>query len=186
MYVEDKIIEERIDEFFACETPEFYHCKFQKIDFSNTDLKSVVFSDCEFSACNLSNLQVQGAQFRSCAFKNCKILGINWCQVFVVSHLSFDDCLLNYNVFANLDLRNSSFVNCSIKEADFSEANLGKADFSGSDLSATVFNRTNLIGVDFRESKNYTIDPNENRIRKAKFSIPEALSLLQCYEIEIS
>jgi hypothetical protein len=47
-----------------------------------------------------------------------------------------------------------------------------------------VFNQSNLEKVDFRTSKNYAIDPENNRIKRAKFSYPDVLGLLDKYDIE--
>lgn len=42
-----------------------------------------------------------------------------------------------------------------------------------------------LVSADFTEAINYSIDLQLNDIKKAKFSFPEAISLLEVYEIEI-
>ena len=53
------------------------------------------------------------------------------------------------------------------------------------DANFTHPHDTNLMKADFRGAKNYVISPQDNRVRKAKFSFPEVLSLLKCLEIEI-
>ena len=47
------------------------------------------------------------------------------------------------------------------------------------------FENTILEKADFRTSYNYSIDPDVNRIRKAKFSLPAVVGLLNKYDIEI-
>jgi len=42
-----------------------------------------------------------------------------------------------------------------------------------------------LTGANLKNCTNYTIDPLKNNIRKAKFSLPEALTLLNWLDIEI-
>ena len=44
---------------------------------------------------------------------------------------------------------------------------------------------TNLQASNFLEAMNYNINPNENDIRKGKFSMPEVMSLLNSFQIEI-
>ena len=44
---------------------------------------------------------------------------------------------------------------------------------------------TNLSSADFSGAQNYQIDANENTIKKAIFSLPEALSLLSTFDIKI-
>ena len=48
-----------------------------------------------------------------------------------------------------------------------------------------VFTGANLTRADFRGAKDYVISPQDNRVRRAKFSFPEVMSLLRCLEIEI-
>ena len=70
-----------------------------------------------------------------------------------------------------------------MKEVDFYEANLSKADLSESLLTHATFNKTNLSGADLRGAKEYFIDPRLCNVKKAKFSMPEALTLLNSLEI---
>lgn len=64
--------------------------------------------------------------------------------------------------------------------ADFSER-----DFRNTDFEKSIFSKTNLYKVNFKGAKNYYIDIKNNNIKKAKFSLPEALSLLDTLDIEI-
>ncbi|WP_292462399.1 pentapeptide repeat-containing protein [Methanolobus sp.] len=62
---------------------------------------------------------------------------------------------------------------------------LKNANFEGSDLKNSLFRNTNLSFTSFRNAKNYDIDPNNNFLKKTKFSIPEVISLLRVFDIEI-
>ena len=53
------------------------------------------------------------------------------------------------------------------------------------DLQLTLFMNTKLEGVNFRTSFNYSIDPELNRIKKAKFSLHSIAGLLDKNDIEI-
>jgi uncharacterized protein YjbI with pentapeptide repeats len=57
--------------------------------------------------------------------------------------------------------------------------------FDSCDLSRAVFDHTTLEGVDFRTSCGYSINPEINRIRRAKFSISGILGLLEKYDIDV-
>jgi uncharacterized protein YjbI with pentapeptide repeats len=57
--------------------------------------------------------------------------------------------------------------------------------FDNCDLTGAVFDHTNIEKADFRTSYNYTIDPEINRIKKAKFSILGVSGLLDKYDIDI-
>jgi uncharacterized protein YjbI with pentapeptide repeats len=84
-----------------------------------------------------------------------------------------------------LNLKNTRFTNNGIIEADFTGTDLSNSIFDNCDLSRTVFMHSNLEGTDFRTSRNYSIDPEANRIRKARFSFPAITGLLDKYDIEI-
>lgn len=43
----------------------------------------------------------------------------------------------------------------------------------------------NLTKADLRQAKNYSIRPDSNKIKKAKFSLPEAMLLLYGLDIEL-
>jgi uncharacterized protein YjbI with pentapeptide repeats len=65
------------------------------------------------------------------------------------------------------------------------EADLMGADFQGSDLNGAIFENTILEKADFRHAKNFIIDPETNRIKKAKFALDGLPGLLQKYGIEV-
>jgi uncharacterized protein YjbI with pentapeptide repeats len=82
-------------------------------------------------------------------------------------------------------LKKTSFVKCSLKESSFAEADLTEANFSEADLLSAAFDRTNLEKADFRDALNYSIDPENNRMKKAKFSADGIAGLLDKYQIDI-
>ena len=70
-------------------------------------------------------------------------------------------------------------------EVDFSECNLAQADFSNTDLAAAIFQNTDLSQASFVNARNYIIDVRSNKVKKAKFSMPEALGLLYGLDVVI-
>jgi hypothetical protein len=52
-------------------------------------------------------------------------------------------------------------------------------------LSGTIFNNTIIEQADFRTANNYSIDPENNRIKKARFSTQGISGLLDKYQIII-
>lgn len=78
------------------------------------------------------------------------------------------------------------FKNCLLEEVDFAESDLTNAVFAESDLRGAMFDHTRLEKVDFRTAINYAIDPEVNRIRKAKFSREGVMGLLAKYDIIIN
>jgi uncharacterized protein YjbI with pentapeptide repeats len=82
-----------------------------------------------------------------------------------------------------LDLRQAKLVRCTAREADFTESDLTGADCNGTDFSSSRFLRTNLTKANFTKASNYSIDPSLNTLKKTRFSLPEAISLLYSLDI---
>lgn len=99
--------------------------------------------------------------------------------------MSFNACQLNMASFYQLELKYTQFNNCSLHEVDFSEADFTHSTFNDCDLIGATFYNTNLEKADFRTSYGYLIDPETNRIGKAKFSLSGVSGLLYNYGIEI-
>ena len=185
-YIEDKSFENTDFTLNPLEKAEYENCSFHNCNFSNTDLSGIHFSDCEFTGCNLSMVTLHKTAFRDIIFKGSKLLGLHFetCDDFVIS-INFDNCILNFTSFYTVKIKKTTFKDCSIQEADFTEADLTKSIFKNCDLNKTKFDRTILEGVDFSSSYNYSIDPELNRIKKARFSIAGIQGLLDKYDIEI-
>lgn len=68
---------------------------------------------------------------------------------------------------------------------DFTECDLSDSLFDNCDLMRANFDNTNIEKADLRTSYNYSIDPEINRIKKAKFSIHGISGLLEKYDLLI-
>jgi len=68
---------------------------------------------------------------------------------------------------------------------DFTECDLTGSIFENCDLTNATFDNTIIEKVDFRTAFNYSINPELNRIKKAKFSIQGISGLLSKYDIDI-
>ncbi len=165
---------------------EFHHCKFINCDFTKSDLRTNIFQDCTFERCNFSMVMVEGVGFQNVQFIDCKVLGVDFSlsSKFALS-LSFENCSLDYSVFFRLKLQKTKFINCSLKEVDFTESDLTASEFTGSDLTAAHFSNTILEKADFRTAKNFSIDPEQNKMKKAKFSSYQLGNLLHKYQLDI-
>ena len=82
-------------------------------------------------------------------------------------------------------MKNATFNGSKLKECYFTNTCLTDADFCEVDLSGTIFHNCDLSKADFSSAINYAIDPQTNKIKKAKFSLPEAAGLLRSFEIII-
>jgi uncharacterized protein YjbI with pentapeptide repeats len=76
-------------------------------------------------------------------------------------------------------------MKCIAREVYFEDVNLTLANFNETELTDSIFRNSTLIEADFSNAKNYLIDARKNNISKAKFSFPEALSLIYALDIEI-
>lgn len=170
----------------ALESGEYRNCTFNHCDFSSADFTDYLFSDSEFTGCNFSLCKLTRTGFREVRFKGCKLLGLHWEDcISLIYNLSFDRCTLDFSSFYNLNLRETVFSHSSLKEADFTDADLSHAVFDSCDLDRTVFYHSNLEKADFRSARFFTIDPEHNRIRRAKFSSGGLPGLLKKFDLEI-
>lgn len=164
----------------------FRDCEFVDCDFSGSKLSKCQFSDCEFKQCNFSNAKLYATKISEAYFVECKMDGIDFttCNQMLFS-INLKRCKIAYGIFSGLqmsgyNLSGSALTNCLFEETDLSRANLSDCDLKGS-----TFDRTNLTSADLRSSTGYQIDPNTNKISKARFSYPEVLSLLKPFGVVV-
>jgi uncharacterized protein YjbI with pentapeptide repeats len=99
--------------------------------------------------------------------------------------VKFDQCILDYCSFSGLKMKQTPFKGCSMVEAQFAECDLTGSAFPDCDLLRTQFHQVVLEKVDFTSARNFVIDPNQNRIRKARFSLSGLPGLLVSYGIVV-
>ncbi len=165
---------------------EYENCVFNGCDFSDSDLSNNHFMECKFIDCNLSNANLKHTMFKEVLFRGCKMLGLKFsdCDSIFMS-FNFEVCSLNLSSFFQLKLKNTNFKNCKLQEVDFVESDLTQVLFGDCDLKNAIFERTILEGADFRTSYNFSLDPELNSIRKAKFSKEGIVGLLDKYKIVV-
>lgn len=161
----------------------FYDCVFSHCSFREAAFLGCKFNDCLFQDCDLGLARFDDSSFSDTRFERSTVVGVNWTvaawsRFQSESPISFRECVIDLSVFMGLSLRKALFEKCSAKEVEFSDADLLSANFSGTDLSKSRFQRTNLSKANFVGATNYFIDLTTNKIEKAKFSLPEAMSLL--------
>jgi fluoroquinolone resistance protein len=162
--------------------------RFIRCTFAEASFTECRFKNCTFINCDLSMARVKSSRFSNVQFEGCKAVGINWTQASwekggFFRLIDFDNCSLNYSSFFGLTLKKIRVVNCTAREVDFGEADLTGATFSHTDFSGSIFMRTNLTEADFVHATNYTISAKNNTLKKTKFALPEALSLLHSLDI---
>jgi len=165
---------------------EYEKCTFVNCDFSGSSLSNVLFTECEFIGCNLSLAILAKTGFRDVKFKDSKMLGLRFedCNDFGLSFM-VENCNLSHCSFFRTKLKKTVFKNSRLNESDFTESNLTGTIMDNCDLIKATFANTVLEKADFRTSFNYSIDPEINRIKKARFSLSGITGLLEKYDIEI-
>lgn len=170
---------------------EFFDCAFSDCSFVESVFQQCRFVDCYFQRCDLSLVQVPESSFSGTVFEDTKCIGINWVQAnWPTSGLGkpfrFKACAITHSTFIGLSLVGLQIIDSIALDVDFREADLSQADFSGTDLSECLFNQTNLSQADLSQARNYLIDPANNELKGARFSLPEAMSLLYNMDIELT
>ncbi|MFH0733118.1 MAG: pentapeptide repeat-containing protein [bacterium] len=164
---------------------EFYKCEFIKCNFLKSKLYNCDFEDCSFENCDISLWKLKNTKLIDVVFTECKLIGVDWTEVLKPLKANFYNSILNNNSFYALNLNLIKMINCNLHDVDFTDANLTKAKFCSSDLNGSIFKNNTLIQADFSDAKNYYLNPTENKIKKAVFTLPEALSLLSSFDIVI-
>ncbi len=167
---------------------EFLDCVFSDCSFVESVFRKCRFVNSAFQGCDLSLAKVPESIYSATRFENSKIIGVNWALAdWPISGLgvpiSFLKSAISHCTFIGLNLKGIQVVDCVAVDVDFREADLSQADFAGTDLSESLFANTDLSAADLSRARNYLIDPGQNVLTGARFSMPEALSLL--YNMDI-
>jgi len=161
----------------------FIDCTFRKCQLNGLSFSECHFTDCVFEDCDLSLLKVKGSFFSRVEINRCKAIGIHWFDSGDPFSVRFTDSIISYSSFFGKNIKKAKFKNCVAKETDFSECTLIQADLSGCDLTQARFSGTDLTQADLRGAQGYYINFAENKTSKALFSLPEALCLLDQFDI---
>lgn len=167
---------------------DFHECVFERCSFIEGGFQSCRIVGCTFKECDLSLLRIPGSVFSTTRFEDSKIIGVNWTEADwsgtnLGEPLGFYNCNLRHSTFIGLNLQRIQIKDCAALEVDFREADLSQANFGGSDLAGSLFLNTNLTGADLSRARSYNIAPDKNKLSRARFSLPEAISLLHNLDI---
>lgn len=158
----------------------FSSCVFTGCDMSGCDFSSSLLENCEFIECNLSSVLLNNTRMPKVSFTGSKIMGVNFANAepFAMT-LSFTGCAIDSCNFCDMKLKKTIFSECELIATDFLRADLTEADFSGSSFRDVGFENTTLAKSDFTDAHGYVINPMSNNVRKAKFSLPDAVIMLE-------
>ena len=165
---------------------DFEKCTFRKLDLSGASFVKSNFTNCHFDECNLSKVNVGNTKFDEVTFVKCRLVQVDFghCNAFGFS-VGFQGCDLDFAVFLNRNMKKTRFRTCSLKEAHFLKCDLTGAAFIECDLELAKFGENNLTQADFTSSYNIRLNPDDNKLKKAKFSLRHLPGLLSKYELDI-
>lgn len=186
VYVQDKCFD-KVDftlKDLAVMGNHFEDCHFLQCNFSKSVLSHLRFFDCSFVNCQLNLCMIEETLWQQVRFKGCKMMGLYFEQANRFGwDVFFDDCQLDHSSFCQMKLSSQSFLLCSLKGVDFSQAVLTGVLFSNCNLENAKFVGCDLQKADFSTAYNYSLDPEQNKLRKAKFSREGLSGLLTKYQI---
>lgn len=167
---------------------EFYDCTFIRCSFAEAVFHNCRFVNCTFKQCDVSLVQLPNSVFSATKMEQSKIIGVDWTladwsSTRLGDPIGFFKCDVSHSTFIGLSLRGIQVKDCIATNVDFREADLSQADFADTDLSESLFSQTDLTEADLSRSRNYHIDPGQNILKQARFSLPEAMSLLYSLDI---
>lgn len=177
--------------------------EFKNMDLDQDHLEDSVFEDCAFYKCRICETKLQHCSFRGCSFKDCVIqnntyeftdvadcrfsqcslVGVNWNDVerennIILPFSVFESCTLKYNLFFGFKMKKFDFSDCDLLGSTFQQCDLRESSFQRAGLKDAVFLRNDLTGADFRQAEDYSISLEDNKMKKSRFSFPDAIRLL--------
>lgn len=172
--------------FFLEHGTDYENCHFSGCNFQKVSLSGVRFNDCRFDNCDLSLIEVVDTIFHNVHFNGCRLSGILFgnCNPFGLE-LQCYQSKLDHCSFYGLKVNKAAFIQCSLKGVDFSGAQLKEAKFDGADLTDARFDKTNLEKADFSTASNFQIDPENNSVKGALFTLQGLPGLLSTHKIRV-
>lgn len=173
--------------FYDCD---FSDCVFADCTFEDCKLDHSVLTECQFLRCTVTDLKTTMSRAKFTDFENCTLNNIDWMSLqgdgaFADPIESLRDCRLKYNTFTEMNLTKFKFAGSVIQRSMFAKCNLVSADFEKCDLLDTEFFQCDMRKANFKEASGYKVDIFGCKLQDAKFSLPEAVSLLGDLRIQL-
>lgn len=165
---------------------EFENCTFESCHFVKANLTAVAFMDCKFQNCDFVVPTLVNTGIKTSDFFGCKFMGVDFsdCSNFFFSP-NFQDSMINSCNFEGNKMPKTEFFSCKIRETSFAYCDLSESRFDNSEFQGTTFQDCQLQKADFTDAIGYTINPFTNKLKGARFSLPEAQSFLYFLDIEV-
>lgn len=165
----------------------FDGCIFRNCDFSSSQLDGIKFLNCSFTACLFTLTSFAGTLLDDVVFSDCKMTGAAFGDRSGSHRLSasFAGCILDNALFCSVKAPKTAFRKCRMHETVVERCDFRESIFDACDMAGIAFTASDLAGTDFTTSYGWTIDPEDNKIRGARFSLPTLPGLLTKYRIKV-
>lgn len=176
---------------------------FENLEYDQDCIEGMTFADCVFRNCRVYEMEIRHCAFQSCTFHDCVVLnntyrftdaidnrfshcslvGMAWNDVerennVMLPFSAFEECTLKHNLFIDFKMKKFDFSDCDLQGSTFQQCDLRESLFRRTGLKDVNFQQNNLISADFRDAADYAISLENNKLKKAKFSFPDAIRLL--------
>lgn len=189
-YYEEQFFKDKKFQGVTKEYCKFTDCNFENCSFEDCKIINCAFVNCKFYNCNIVSLALRYSEVKSAIFEKCNLIGVHWNELlpagkYLHSLDMLKDCCLKYNTFTEMNFKKFDFTSNIIQESMFEECDLQESNFRDCGLEATEIYRCDIRKADFRGARGYVIDISSNKMKQAKFSYPEVISLLNTLQIKI-
>ena len=173
--------------FFDCDLSD---CTFLDCTFENCKLDHTVLTECQFIRCTVTGLKMTMSRAKFTDFQNCTLNNIDWMSLqgdgtFADPIESLKNCRLKYNTFTEMNFTKFKFAGNEIRRSMFAKCNLASADFERCDLTDTEFFQCDMRKANFKDASGYRVDIFGSKLKDAKFTLPEAVNLLNDLQIKL-
>ena len=159
----------------------FTTCKFEKTNLTDTDFEDCTFKNCELTICNLN-----ATTLSDCTFEDCRLMGLDFSSINSLCFSpTFTSTMLDSCIFFKNRLKKINFTECTLRNCDFSSCSLIEMSFTQTRFQNTSFNENDMNKSDFTTASGYEINPYNNKVKGAYFSMPEVVSFLHFLGIKI-
>ncbi|MDO4467560.1 MAG: pentapeptide repeat-containing protein [Bacillota bacterium] len=172
------------------ENIQFIDCIFENCSFERCEIKNTQFFECTIKNSRMVQINFIHSQMRNCSFSKCECIGVSFGNVVPLGSVNtvFQECknsFFKYCIFQGMNMNKFQGITNVFEQCSFHHCELKQANFNGCLLRNSDFQQSNIMKADFRESYGYMIDPRNNQIKGAMFSIPEVLHLLDEFQIKL-
>lgn len=172
------------------EDTEYAECAFSACEFSDVVMHNIKFVNCTFDDCVLRTVSFRECSMLRVELRNCALVGLDWSAVRrhgarLAPLAAMRACTVKYNTFIDMGITKMDFTGSALLDCYFQDCDLRQATLRECDLQNTVFQHCDLSRADFRDARNYAVNVMNNKVAKARFSLPDAIGLLSGFDVVV-